>query len=145
MKRQNVSFHGTSEYCIIVGKYNDDQRTTNMTDVLSLARQILKHEAFAILQLAESLDCRFLQAVYHILYCKGSVIVCGIGKAGLVGQKIAATLASTGSPAHFVHPAEAIHGDLGRIGSNDVVLILSQSGETEEITRILPSLRNFRV
>jgi arabinose-5-phosphate isomerase len=116
-----------------------------MKDVLSLGRQILKQESLAIQELAENLDERFLQAVYRILCCEGNVIVCGIGKAGLVGQKISATLASTGTPAHFLHPAEAIHGDLGKIGKKDVVLILSQSGETEEIIRILPLIRQFRV
>ncbi|MDR1269136.1 MAG: KpsF/GutQ family sugar-phosphate isomerase [Planctomycetaceae bacterium] len=116
-----------------------------MLDVLSLGKQILKQESLAIRELAENLDERFLQAVYRILCCEGNVIVCGIGKAGLVGQKISATLSSTGTPSHFLHPAEAIHGDLGKIGKKDVVLILSQSGETEEIIRILPSIRQFRV
>jgi arabinose-5-phosphate isomerase len=120
-------------------------REVTMPDVLSLGKQILKQEALAIQEFSENLDERFLQAVYRILCCEGNVIVCGIGKAGLVGQKIAATLASTGTPAHFLHPAEAIHGDLGKIRKNDVVLILSQSGETEEIIRILPSIRQFRV
>jgi arabinose-5-phosphate isomerase len=116
-----------------------------MTDVLSLGKQILKQESFAIQELAANLDERFLQAVYRILCCEGNVIVCGIGKAGLVGQKISATLASTGTPSHFLHPAEAVHGDLGKIRKKDVVLILSQSGETEEIVRILPSIRQLRV
>jgi arabinose-5-phosphate isomerase len=116
-----------------------------MPDVLSLGKQILKRESLAIQEMAENLDERFLQAVYRILCCEGNVLVCGIGKAGLVGQKISATLASTGTPSHFLHPAEAIHGDLGKIGKRDVVLILSQSGETEEIVRILPSIRQFRV
>ncbi|MDR0338304.1 MAG: KpsF/GutQ family sugar-phosphate isomerase [Planctomycetaceae bacterium] len=116
-----------------------------MSDVLSLGKQILQQESLAIRELAESLDERFLQAVYRILCCEGNVIVCGIGKAGLVGQKISATLASTGTPSHFLHPAEAIHGDLGKIGKKDIVLILSQSGETEEIVRILPLIRQFRV
>jgi arabinose-5-phosphate isomerase len=116
-----------------------------MPDVLSLGKKILAQESLAIQELAENLDERFLQAVYRILCCEGNVIVCGIGKAGLVGQKISATLASTGTPSHFLHPAEAIHGDLGKIGKKDVVLILSQSGETEEIIRILPLIRRFRV
>lgn len=116
-----------------------------MPDVLSLAKQVLAQEALAIQTVAKNLDRRFLQAVYRILYCQGNVIVCGIGKAGLVGQKLAATLASTGSPAHFLHPAEAIHGDLGKINKNDLVVMLSQSGETEEITRILSSISHFGV
>lgn len=116
-----------------------------MPDVLSLGKQILRREAQSIQLLAKQLDARFLQAVYRILHCKGTVIVSGMGKAGLVGQKISATLSSTGSPSHFLHPAEAIHGDLGKIKSSDVMLIFSQSGETEEIIRILPSLRSLRV
>jgi arabinose-5-phosphate isomerase len=116
-----------------------------MPDVLSLGKQILRQEAISIQKLADGLDARFLQAIYRILHCKGNVVVCGIGKAGLVGQKISATLSSTGSPSHFLHPAEAMHGDLGKIKSGDVMLIFSQSGETEEITRILPALRSFRI
>ena len=77
--------------------------------------------------------------------CRGSVIVSGIGKAGLIGQKVMATLASTGTRSHFLHPAEAMHGDLGRIHADDVALVLSQSGETEEIVRLLPSLVEFGV
>jgi arabinose-5-phosphate isomerase len=116
-----------------------------MPDVLSLGKQILRREALSIKKLAEQLDARFLQAVYRILHCKGTIVVCGIGKAGLVGQKVSATLSSTGSPSHFLHPAEALHGDLGKIKSGDVVMIFSQSGETEEIIRILPALRSLRV
>ena len=86
------------------------------------------------------LDQSFCRAVDLIYRCAGSVIVSGMGKAGLVGQKIAATLASTGSRSHFLHPAEAIHGDLGRIHRDDVLVMLSQSGETEEVVRLLPSI-----
>jgi len=113
-----------------------------MLDVLSLGKTILRQEAQAIQKLAEELDSRFLQAVDRILDCKGTVIVCGMGKAGHVGVKISATLSSTGSPAHFLDPANAIHGDLGKVKSDDIVLLFSHSGETEEITRILPALRS---
>lgn len=116
-----------------------------MTDVLTLARQVLHQEAQTIEEIARNIDRRFLRAVYHILNCTGNVIVCGIGKAGWIGQKISATMASTGTPSHFLHPSEAIHGDLGRIGRQDLVLMLSQSGETEEITRLLPSIKSFGV
>ena len=116
-----------------------------MPDVLTLGKRILRHEAHAIHKLAEQLDARFLQAVYQILHCKGTVIVCGMGKAGDVGQKVSATLSSTGSPSHFLCPAGAIHGDLGKIKADDVILIFSQSGETDEIVRILPSLRSLRI
>ncbi|MDR1290835.1 MAG: KpsF/GutQ family sugar-phosphate isomerase [Planctomycetaceae bacterium] len=113
------------------------------TAILAFAQQILAQEISAIQSLTNNLDGRFVNAVNLILACQGNIIVIGVGKAGLIGQKIVATLASTGTPAHFIHPSEAIHGDLGRIGKNDTAIILSQSGETEEITRILPTLRNF--
>lgn len=112
---------------------------------LRFAREILLRESRAIAQVATRLDRRFCEAVHHLFQCRGSVIVCGMGKAGIIGQKIMATLASTGTRSHCLHPAEAVHGDLGRIHPDDVVLILSQSGETEEIVRLLPSLRQMRV
>jgi arabinose-5-phosphate isomerase len=110
---------------------------------LSYARQIIQIESRALGQLAEGLDSEFCQAVDLLHRCQGNVIVTGMGKAGVIGQKIMATLASTGTPSHWLHPAEAVHGDLGRIHRDDVVLILSQSGETEEIVRLLPSLREL--
>ena len=116
-----------------------------MPDVLTLGKRILRREAHAIHKLAEQLDARFLQAVYQILHCKGTVVVCGMGKAGDVGQKVSATLSSTGTPSHFLCPAGAIHGDLGKVKSGDVLLIFSQSGETDEIVRILPTLRSLRI
>lgn len=112
---------------------------------LRQAREILLAESRALGQLAGRLDGSFCRAVECLCGCKGCVLVTGMGKAGLVGQKIAATLASTGTPAHFLHPAEAVHGDLGRIRSNDLLLILSQSGETEEVVRLLPPLRQWGV
>jgi arabinose-5-phosphate isomerase len=108
---------------------------------LALAREVLWREGEAVLRLSDRVPRGFCPAVAALLACEGSVIVSGMGKAGLVGQKIAATLASTGTAAHFLHPAEAIHGDLGRIGKNDVVLMLSFSGESEEVVRLLPLLR----
>ncbi len=116
------------------------------TDVLSPfeqlhhARQVILAESRALAQVAKRLDSEFCRAAELLHECQGSVIVTGIGKAGLIGQKIVATLASTGTPSHWLHPAEAVHGDLGRIRRGDVVLIFSQSGETEEVTRLLPSL-----
>jgi arabinose-5-phosphate isomerase len=112
---------------------------------LRLARQIIQQESRTLLDVAQRLDSRFCQAVEYLCRCRGSVIVCGMGKAGLVGQKIMATLASTGTRSHCLHPAEAVHGDLGRVHHDDMVLILSQSGETEEIVRILPSLGELGV
>jgi arabinose-5-phosphate isomerase len=113
----------------------------NPLEQLRFGRQVLQQEARAVLELAQRLDKAFCRAADLIFHCQGSVIVTGMGKAGLVGQKIVATLASTGTPSHWLHPAEAVHGDLGRIRPCDVVLVLSQSGETEEIVRLLPSLR----
>jgi arabinose-5-phosphate isomerase len=107
---------------------------------LRLARDIVRSEGQALLGLADRLGEEFCRAIDHLFHCRGSVIVSGMGKAGLVGQKIAATLASTGSRSHFLHPGEAYHGDLGRVHHDDVVLMLSFSGETEEITRLLTSL-----
>lgn len=102
------------------------------------AREIVVHEGQALLALARRLDMRFCEAVDLLVSCRGSAIVTGVGKAGLIGRKIAATLASTGTRAHFVHPTEALHGDLGCVGPGDVWLMLSNSGETEEICRLLP-------
>lgn len=107
---------------------------------LRLAREIVRAEAGALMALADELGDEFCAALDTLADCRGAVIVCGIGKAGWIGQKISATLASTGARSHFVHPAEAIHGDLGRIHAEDVVLMLSHSGETEEVVRLLPSL-----
>lgn len=102
-------------------------------------------ESRALADLAKRLNSNFCRAADCIFECRGSVIVSGMGKAGLVGQKITATLASTGTRSHFLHPAEAVHGDLGRVHPEDVMLILSQSGETEEVVRLLPSLTEMRV
>jgi arabinose-5-phosphate isomerase len=100
----------------------------------------VRSEGQALLELAERLGDDFCRAIEILFSCRGSVIVSGMGKAGLVGQKIAATLASTGSRSHFLHPGEAYHGDLGRVHHDDAMLMLSFSGETEEITRLLTSL-----
>ena len=105
------------------------------------ARQVLRQEAAAILALANRVDAAFDQAVELILSCRGSVIVTGIGKAGLIGQKLTATFASTGTSSHFLHPAEAFHGDLGRLRDDDVVLAFSYSGQTEEVLRMLPLMQ----
>ncbi len=107
------------------------------------AREVVLAECRALEQVARRLDASFCRAVDCLLGCAGRVVVCGIGKAGLIGRKIAATLASTGTCAHFLHPAEAVHGDMGCVRRGDAVLVLSQSGETDEITRILPTLRRL--
>jgi arabinose-5-phosphate isomerase len=110
-------------------------------DLSAHGRTVLSAEAAAIA--AVKLDDSFSEAVRWILDCRGRVVVTGMGKPGFVAQKISATLASTGTPSLYVHPAEAAHGDLGRIAKNDVVIALSNSGETEELLRLLPALKKI--
>ena len=110
---------------------------------LALARRVLETEAAAILALVPRLDARFDRAVDLLLGCRGRVILTGMGKSGIICQKIAATLTSTGTPAQFLHPAEAIHGDLGVIQSDDVLIALSYSGETAETLRLLETIRRL--
>jgi arabinose-5-phosphate isomerase len=110
---------------------------------IALARKVLETEAAAILALVDRLDERFEQAVRILLDCRGRAIVTGMGKSGIICRKIAATLSSTGTPAFFLHPAEAIHGDLGVLQSDDVVIALSNSGETEELLRLLETIKRI--
>jgi len=110
---------------------------------LELARKVLRTEAAAILSLVDRIGADFEHAVQLLYDCKGRVIVTGMGKSGLICRKVAATLSSTGTSAWFLHPAEAIHGDLGAIRDDDVVLVLSHSGETEEIIRLLEAIRRI--
>ena len=111
----------------------------------TIAQQTLQIEAQTLLDAAKTLDDAFEKAVALILQCKGKLIVTGVGKSGLIGTKIAATLASTGTPSFFLHPTEALHGDLGMIGKEDVVLAISYSGESEELSSILPHIKRFEV
>ncbi|MDC7714315.1 KpsF/GutQ family sugar-phosphate isomerase [Vogesella sp. LYT5W] len=108
---------------------------------LALAREVLAIEAAAITRLASRLDDSFSAAVELILACEGRVVVSGMGKSGHIGNKIAATLASTGTPAFFMHPAEAAHGDLGMLTERDILLALSNSGESDELLALLPALK----
>ena len=110
---------------------------------ISLARKVLQTESDAILALIDRLDDRFEEAVRLLLECRGRVIVTGMGKSGIICRKIAATLSSTGTPALFLHPAEAIHGDLGVLQSADVVVALSNSGETDELVRLLETIKRI--
>jgi arabinose-5-phosphate isomerase len=110
---------------------------------LALARKVLETEASAILALVDRLDSRFECAVQLLKQCRGRVILTGMGKSGIICRKIAATLTSTGTPAFFLHPAEAIHGDLGVIQTEDIVVALSYSGETDEILRLLETIRRL--
>lgn len=112
---------------------------------MSFARAVLDAECAGVRRTAEALDERFCLAVRMLCACRGSVIVTGMGKAGHIGQKISATLASTGTPSHFLHPAEAVHGDLGRLRSEDVVVVLSKSGETDEVLQLLANLTKRRL
>ena len=110
-----------------------------------LAQEILRSEGRALLRLADQLEGTFAQATHLLFTCPGNVIVSGIGKAGLIGQKLVATLSSTGTRSHFLHPAEAVHGDLGRLAEGDCLVVLSFSGETDEVLRILPICQRMRV
>jgi len=110
---------------------------------LALARKVLQTESAAVAALADRLDDRFAGAVRLILECRGRVIVTGMGKSGLICRKIAATLSSTGTPAFFLHPAEAVHGDLGLVQSGDVVVAMSYSGETEELLRLVEHIKRL--
>lgn len=118
---------------------------TSAEHLLALARQVLDIEADALRTTSSRLDAGFADAVHLILACSGRVVVSGMGKSGHIGGKIAATLASTGTPAFFMHPGEASHGDLGMITQKDVVLSLSNSGETDELLTILPLIKRQNV
>ena len=111
------------------------------TRALDLAREVIRIEAAAVLALTQRVDENFLQALNIILACEGRVIVSGMGKSGHIARKIAATLSSTGTPAYFVHPAEASHGDLGMITAKDVFIALSYSGESQELLTIVPVIK----
>lgn len=117
----------------------------NKTDLLKLAKAVIETEIEALKVLPARLDHAFVQACEAILACRGRVIVTGMGKSGHIGNKIAATLASTGTPAFFLHPGEASHGDLGMIVNGDVIIALSNSGTSDEILAILPIIRHLNV
>ncbi len=119
------------------------QKSSANKSPIELAKSVLLIEADAVAALAHKLDDNFIKAVDLILQCKGRVVVSGMGKSGHIGNKIAATLASTGTPAFFMHPAEASHGDLGMMTKDDVVIALSNSGESDEILTILPLLKRM--
>jgi len=110
---------------------------------LEYAREVLQAEIDALKAVCERVDEHFAEALDLLAACGGRIVTCGMGKAGIIAQKIAATLASTGSPAFALHPADALHGDLGMVSAGDVALILSNSGESEEVTRLLPCLRRI--
>jgi arabinose-5-phosphate isomerase len=113
--------------------------------VIERAKQVLKIEANAVFDLINKVNENFVRAVEILSECQGKVIITGIGKSGIISQKIASTLASTGTPAFFLHPAEGIHGDLGMIGKRDVVVAVSNSGETNEIAQLLPLIKRIGI
>lgn len=117
---------------------------TSQEHSLALAARVLEAEAQAITSLVSRLDAPFLRALDLLAGCRGRVVVTGMGKSGIIGKKISATLASTGTPALFLHPAEGIHGDLGMVSASDVVIGLSNSGETEELVKILPMIKRLK-
>ena len=112
-------------------------------DLVEYAREVIRAEAEAVSQVAGRLNGEFARAAELVLACRGRVVVTGMGKPGFIAQKLSATFSSTGTPSLYLHPAEALHGDLGRLMPGDVVLALSNSGETDEIVRLLPSLRRL--
>jgi len=124
---------------------NKTSKPSNTDSIIDIARQVLKKEAEAVTALIKRLDSDFEKAVDIIYSSRGRVVVTGMGKSGLVGKKIAATLASTGTPAFFLHPAEAGHGDLGMVTERDVIITISNSGETNEIVGLIPFLKRFGI
>ncbi|MEW6416850.1 MAG: KpsF/GutQ family sugar-phosphate isomerase [Nitrospirota bacterium] len=122
-----------------------EKKARSKVSILDIAKKVLKTEADAVYALIEKLNSNFEKAVDIVYSSKGRVVITGMGKSGLVGKKIAATLASTGTPAFFLHPAEASHGDLGMVTSDDVIIAISNSGETEEILGLIPFLKRFNV
>ena len=112
-------------------------------EILGIAREALANQTDAINKMAAKLGGEFVRAVEAILETRGRVIICGMGKSGLVGKKLAATFASTGTPSFFLHPAEAFHGDLGMVTADDLLILISYSGETDEVIQLIPSLEHF--
>ncbi|QDV11424.1 Arabinose 5-phosphate isomerase KdsD [Rosistilla oblonga] len=119
---------------------NDSLAAATPIEQLRFARNVIRVEGQHLTRLAAEIDQRIVAAANQLLACKGSVIISGIGKAGIIGQKLSATLSSTGTRSHFLHSAEAVHGDLGKVQADDVVVLLSHSGKTEEVVRLLPAL-----
>lgn len=125
-----------------VQKLGMTHQRTSSAQLLEWGRATLQSEADAIRNLKDKLNDNFADAVRHIIESRGRVVICGMGKSGIVGRKIAATLSSTGTPSFFLHPGEAYHGDLGMVTSEDTFLAISNSGETDEVVKIIPFLRD---
>lgn len=122
----------------------EQQKELSM-DLIEIAKETLQIEADSLQKAALKLDASFVDALKLILETKGKLVIAGVGKSGLVGAKIAATFASTGTPSFFLHPTEALHGDLGMISKGDAILAISYSGESEELTKILPHIKRFEI
>ena len=112
-------------------------------NINQIAKEVFEIESKAILNLSKNLDSNFESSVRAVLNCKGKLIISGMGKSGIIGKKISATMASTGTPSFFIHPAEAYHGDLGMIEQEDIVLLISNSGETDEVLKLIPFLKAY--
>ena len=128
-------------YIQIIERIDNKQFIVIDTDNISIGKKVIRIEARAVSSIVDRINDQFDMAVNTILDCTGRLIIAGVGKSGLISQKIASTMASTGTPAHFVHPGDAFHGDLGMITENDIVLIISNSGETNELIQILPVIK----
>ena len=126
-----------------MGLTQRSQQTSDSSSFIPIAVESLTSQSRALDAISDELGPEFDDALKLILSCKGRVIVSGMGKSGIVGKKIAATFASTGTPSFYVHPGEAIHGDLGMITADDLIVLLSYSGETDEVVKLLPSLKYF--
>jgi arabinose-5-phosphate isomerase len=135
----------TNSGMIAVDKKSAPRSTGAIPSALDAARRVLRIEAEAIAGLIDNLDARFEQAVELLYSCAGRIVVTGLGKSGLIGRKIAATFASTGSPSFFLHAAEALHGDLGMLTSSDILLAISSSGETEELVEVVEAVKRLRI
>ena len=140
---QRLSTSPTRDQLAHLEQMDSQPSIASRETTLMLAKAVIAKEAAALDKLASTLDTSFVSAMQIILNCDGHVIFMGVGKSGLIGRKLAATFASLGTPAFFVHAVEAAHGDLGMITSRDVVLIISHSGETDEIINLLPALIQF--
>ncbi len=130
--------------CVPAARFGKELLKTVDFD-LEYARNVIRAEAEAIASMTPIVDAPFAQAAEMLYECRGSCIVTGIGKAGIIGRKISATLASTGTPSHFLHPAEAVHGDLGRLRKSDIVIVLSYGGETDEVTRLINLVKHLQI
>ena len=119
----------------------NNKLSKNLGQMIDHARQVLEIEAKSLMEISGNLDESFTKACEMLLACKGRIVVSGIGKSGHIGRKISSTLSSTGSPSFFVHPAEASHGDLGMVTNEDIVIAISYSGESSELSLITPVLK----